>query len=386
MSIVSEPVEFSASTSTFPETRTVKDLAILGMGTALPPYFIGQEESVRYAQEAFCRTDEQKRILPLLYRMSGVKKRYSALLEAPEGTENRQSFLPMPTGSEDRGPTIGARMNVYERESLPLAVRAATQALANSATVPKDITHLVTVSCSGFVAPGVDIRLIKDLGLRATVQRAHLGFMGCHGALNGLRVAHGFANTDPQARVLLCAVELCSIHYHYGWNPDFIVANALFADGAAALIAAPAKDGQDGAWQVHATGSCLLPDSEDAITWRIGDHGFVMSLSPRVPDLIATHLKAWLESWLSAHGLALSDIRSWAVHPGGPRILGAVNTALSLPKDALDVSKELLREHGNMSSPTVLFIINQLRQRGAQRPCVALAFGPGLMAEAALFV
>jgi len=361
------------------------DLAILGQGTALPEHFIGQAESVKYAAEYFSQTDEQRRMLPLLYRMSGVKRRFSVLLDGPEGTPNRHSAFPVPTDSSDLGPSIGYRMRLYERESTPLALRASQQALEQSRLSPADITHLVTVSCSGFAAPGVDIALIKGLGLAPTVQRTHVGFMGCHGAMNGMRVAHGFAGSDPTARILLCAVELCSLHYHYGWNPEHIVANALFSDASAALVARARDEAEDGAWCVSASGSCLIPDSEDAMTWRIDDHGFTMSLSARVPDLIGRHLRGWVASWLSQNGLTSTEIKTWAVHPGGPRILTAVADALELPKDALSVSRDVLREYGNMSSPTILFILERLRRENAARPCVALGFGPGLVAEALLF-
>src|SRR5262249_24576482 len=154
-------------------------------------------------------------------------------------------------------------------------------ALAHSGLAARQLTHLVTVSCTGFFAAGVDRVLIHDLGLAPTVQRTHVGYMGCHGAINGLRVARAFAG-EPDARVLLCAVELCSLHYHYGWNPQKMVANALFADGAAAVVGAPAGAAPAGAWQVTAAGSCLLPDSADAMRWTVGDHGFGMTLSKRV--------------------------------------------------------------------------------------------------------
>src|SRR5690606_38953670 len=131
---------------------------------------------------------------------------------------------------------------------------------------------------------------------------------------------------------------------------------------------------------------CLIPDSEDAMTWRIGNHGFEMSLSSQVPSLITGHLRAWVVDWLRDHNLALDDIKTWAVHPGGPRILSSVAKALDLPKDALAVSQETLRTHGNMSSPTILFIVRRLREESAPLPCVALGFGPGLMAEATLFI
>jgi predicted naringenin-chalcone synthase len=282
-------------------------------------------------------------------------------------------------------------MQIYSRHASALAIDAARLALERSGVPPAGITHLVTVSCTGFAAPGVDIALIGELGLAATVERVQVGFMGCHGAINGLRVARALSAADPQARVLLCAVELCSIHYQMQWDPKKFVGNSIFADGAGAVVGGAAAETVEAAaaetgWRVAASGSCLLPDSADAMRWTIGDHGFEMELSPRVPDLIRRHLRPWFESWLLRQGLALADIGSWAVHPGGPRILTAVEESLGLPREALGVSREVLAEYGNMSSPTVLFILERLRERQSPRPCVMLGFGPGLMAEAALFV
>ncbi len=275
-------------------------------------------------------------------------------------------------------------MRHYAELAPPLAVQAAAAALGPSGVRAGDLTHLVTVSCTGFVAPGVDVALIRSLGLPPTVQRTHIGFMGCHGALNGLRVARAFAAAEPDARVLLCAVELCTLHYHYGWDAQKVIANALFADGAAAVVGVPAGAAPPGAWRVEATGSCLVPDSADAMSWTVGDHGFEMTLARQVPRLIAVHLRPWLEAWLARHGAALDAVGSWAVHPGGPRILDAVEEGLGLPRAALEPSRAVLRDHGNMSSPTVLFILDRLRAARAPRPCVALGFGPGLVAEAAL--
>lgn len=358
---------------------------ILGQGTAVPPYSIDRKESVEFVVEHFCPTDKEKRLVPALYRMAGVRRRHIVLLERPadESIEGpRHRLMNVPKDAEDMGPTVGRRMEEYEREAYPLACRAAEEALEISEVRPSDVTHLVTVSCSGFAAPGVDLKLIKELGMPSTTERAHVGFMGCQGALNGLRVAKSLSCDRPNAIVLLCAVELCSIHYHYGWNPEHVVANALFADGAAALVGAQCED--DG-WRVKATGACLIPDSEDAMTWRIRDNGFIMTLSAQVPSLIEAHLRPWLEEWLIANGRQLEDIATWAVHPGGPRILSAVQRTLGLTPEALHVSRDTLKEYGNMSSPTILFILNQLRAQSMPTPCVAMAFGPGLAVEATLF-
>ncbi len=365
-------------------------LAILGIGTALPPMSVTQADAARVAKAVCCRTKEQETWLPLMFENTGIRSRHLSFGQAVvedvlNGTRFTQSIF-LPTGREDdRGPTTGQRMRHYVTEAGPLALRAAGQALDHSGLAATELTHLVTVSCTGFHAPGVDYELIQGLGLAPTVQRTHIGFMGCHGALNGLRVARAFADSEPDTRVLVCAVELCTMHYHYGWDPQKIIANAIFADGAAAAVGvsnvlAPANE-----WNATAAGSCLLPDSREAMTWTIGDHGFEMTLSKRVPSLIREYLRPWLEGWLARRGLRIESVGSWAIHPGGPRILDAAAEALGLGEEKLVAAREVFSAYGNMSSPTVLFLVENLRQRRAPLPCVALGFGPGLVAEVVLF-
>jgi len=162
-----------------------------------------------------------------------------------------------------------------------------------------------------------------------------------------------------------------------------LVANAIFADGAAAVVGTGGNDSAGG-WTVTASGSCLIPESADAMAWKVGDRGFEMAMSRQIPSLIARHLRPWLEPWLNDNGLSLADVPSWAVHPGGPKILTAVQEGLGLPPEALAASWGIFRDYGNMSSPTVLFVLDRLRRENKPRPCVALGFGPGLVAEAAL--
>lgn len=363
--------------------------AILGIGTAVPTTIISQRDASDIAKSLCCRTAEQETWLPTMYDQTGIRTRHFALgadlvRDVIQGTRLSGSVF-LPNGRDDDcGPTTGQRMEHYTRLAPPLALEATRAALANSGLAAADITHLVTVSCTGFVAPGVDVALINGVGLPRTVQRTHVGYMGCHGALNGLRVARAFTAAEPDARVLLCAVELCSLHYHYGWNPSKMIANALFADGAAAVVGVPTAEAPAEAWRVAATGSCLVPDSATAMTWTIADHGFEMTLGKQVPGLIAKHLGPWLQSWLGRQGVTLDEVATWAVHPGGPRILTAVEEGLCLPREALRASRAVFGEYGNMSSPTLLFILDRLRQESAKRPCVLLGFGPGLMAEVAL--
>jgi len=379
-------------------------LLIRGLGTAVPDCQLPQADAEQVGRILCTDRPSQAEMLNVLYRQTGIATRYividrTVVDDVLHHTRHSESVF-LARSDRPEGPTTGQRMAEYAQRVLPLALRAAQRALDESAIAPERLTHLVTVSCTGFAAPGYDIGLFKALGLRPTVQRTHVGFMGCHGALNGLRVARAFTAADPHACVLLVAVELCSLHYSYGWNTKRLVANALFADGAAAVVGtagggsgtagggsgtAGGTDTAGPAWICRANGSCLFPDSEDAMTWTIGDAGFEMTLSTRVPNLIGKHLRPWLESWLDTQGLSLERVRSWAVHPGGPRILTDVAESLGLPQASMDVARQVLRECGNMSSPTVLFLLQRLRTSGAELPCVALGFGPGLVVEAALF-
>jgi predicted naringenin-chalcone synthase len=354
-------------------------MLIAGIGTALPRHRISQDDAAQIAKRYACETAAQERLFATLYRRAGVAGRGSVVLDRSEGPlEGRQSFYTATS------PSTRQRMLKYEFEASSLAAAASRAALDDAGIEPTRVTHLVTVSCSGFCAPGFDIALVKQLPLPRGVARTHVGFMGCHGALNGLRVARAFLGADPSACVLVCALELCSLHHQYGWDADTIVSNALFADGAAAVVAVAPEASRSGRYQHLASGSAVIGDSEDAMSWRIGDHGFQMTLSPRVPELIGQHLRPWLEGWLARHHLDLAAIGSWAVHPGGPRILSAVGEALGLHPSALEVSQHVLADHGNMSSPTILFILDRLSRLRCLGPCLALAFGPGLTVEAAL--
>jgi predicted naringenin-chalcone synthase len=358
---------------------------IRGLATARPEHSIEQSEAAEMAKQFIAGDSRGLKALRVLFKRTKVRTRGSVLLREDNGGGLTQSFFWPAAGPEDLGPGTADRMQRYAQEAVPLALAAARRALHGNGISPTDVTHLVTVSCTGFFSPGVDIALMKKLGLAATVGRLNIGFMGCHGALNGLRAAQAIGGMDPSAVVLLCAVELCSLHYRYGQDPEQLVANAIFADGAAALVGQAAEDPANGGWQLVSCGSCLIPEAEDAMTWKVGNHGFAMTLSPRVPSLIGRHLRPWLEEWLARSGRTLEEIRSWAIHPGGPRIVSSVAAALDLPPSATEASEQVLAECGNMSSPTVLFVLDRLREQRAPGPTVALGFGPGLVAEAALF-
>jgi predicted naringenin-chalcone synthase len=359
-------------------------LQLDGLGTAVPRERIDQEDAARMAVDICGALHQHTATIPVLYRRAGVRRRHSVLLtSSTNGQRARQSFFPVAASPFDRGPSTAERMRRYEAEALDLACRAAENALHDAGCEPRAISQLVTVSCSGFSAPGVSIGLVDRLRLPRDVARTHVGFMGCHGALNGLRVARALCDSSPAVRVLLCCVELCSLHHQYTERAQAIVANALFSDGAAAVVGRQGADG-DADWRVVDQRSFVLPHTKSLMEWRIGDHGFEMTLSPRVPDLIGDMLRPWLSNWLAENQLTIKEVHGWAIHPGGPRILAACAECLGLSHGELDASRGVLAEFGNMSSPTVLFILERLRREAGGLPCVVLAFGPGLTIEGAL--
>jgi predicted naringenin-chalcone synthase len=374
---------------------------IVGRGAALPPHRLAQRDALAFALRRNAYTDEQRAWVTRRYRHSQVDYRYSIFHSAagpadPQlvGTTALTDFYPEPAGEHKQGPSTGERMDFYRRHAPGLACEAARAALADVALPPSNVGHLVMVSCTGFIAPGIDVELIERLNLPAGIQRTHVGFMGCHGAVNGLRIAKAVAEQAPGTAVLLVCVELCTLHFQYGFRSDQVVANALFGDGAAAVVLRAAETVEEAGdhqvvrpartIRVVDTQCRLLAGSRDDMGWVIGDHGFEMRLSRTVPASVRAELPAFTAGWLASHGLAVADIAGWAVHPGGPRILDAVGSTLSLPDDALAASWAVLRRIGNVSSGTVLFVLDDLLGRGIAGPIVMLAFGPGLNIEAAL--
>jgi predicted naringenin-chalcone synthase len=376
------------SVDTLPEMPASRaaTVGLWGIGTATPTS-VAQGDIAPLAEELACRTDKERSFLQRVFLRSGVERRGSVLVkEDGDFRAGLRGFYPTRTGDTDMGPTTAQRMIAYAREAPELAEKAAVSAIDHAGISAESITHLVTVSCTGFFAPGLDVEMIRRLGLNSDIRRTHIGFMGCHAAFNALAAARHIVNADPSALVMVVCVELSTLHFAYGFDMQKIVANALFADGAAAAIVGEARDGA-GYWRLRHCASALLPDTLEAMTWRIRDHGFEMTLAPELPAIVRTNVRGWCERWLHRADVSLPDVHGWAVHPGGPKILSAVEEALELPPDALQASREILARHGNMSSGTILFVLQQMARAGPSSngaPCVAMGFGPGLMLEGML--
>lgn len=380
----------SVRTAVHRAKRAPANPVIRGIGVAVPENAILQHEAADVAADLIASDERGKRAIATLYRRSGVASRHCVIIEPPaDGQPATQNFFQRRNSSTDGGPSTGQRMATYEKSATRLAVAASRDAISASGFPAERITHIVTATCTGFSAPGFDLGLIEQLHLSRGVQRTQVGFMGCHAGLNALRVAQAYCKADAHANVLVCATEICSLHFQYSDQPQTIVSNALFADGAAAAVVSADRSersagGGGDAWRLADHASFVVPNSADLMSWRIGDHGFEMTLSPRLPDLIAARLAPWVDGWLAKQGLARTDVGSWAIHPGGRRILAAAAESLALTPEQMAPSEEVLREFGNMSSPTVLFILRELQRHRAELPAVMLAFGPGITIEAAL--
>ena len=286
-------------------------------------------------------------------------------------------------------------MRQFLDKAPPLAERAARAALDDSGLEPAAIDQLVVVTCTGFASPGVEFELIDRLGLRPDIGRTQVGFMGCHGAINGLRVARGLTLAEPGSAALVVCVELCTLHFQYGWDPQRVLANALFADGAAAAVlrSDPTTTGQSSG-RAMATDSVMSACStrRRSPARLLGRHDLADRAARLRDDALVPRARAHpparpaVDRKMAAtpRHEHVRDVAGWAIHPGGPRVIAATEEALHLPEGSGDPSRRILRDRGNMSSPTVLFVLRELLAARVRGPVVLLAFGPGLVAEAAL--
>ncbi|WBA40787.1 type III polyketide synthase [Hymenobacter canadensis] len=357
------------------------------IGTANPPHRLLQAQIGDFMARALQFDDADTRKLRALYRVSGIGHRYTVLPDY--GRANGDfTFFPNTTDLEPF-PSVGARMRVYRQEALPLAAAAAESCLQQAPEVAADtITHLISVSCTGMYAPGLDIELVNRLGLRPDIQRTCVNFMGCYAAFNALKLADAICRADADSRVLVVCTELCTIHFQKHHEEDHLISNALFGDGAAAALVVGTPTGSRPHLAMEAFHCGLEPDGHADMAWHVNDFGFEMTLSSYVPKLIQRGIRKLTDDLLRNLPVQLADIRHFAIHPGGRRILETIEQELGLSKQDNAPAYHVLREYGNMSSATVLFVLRELlgglTAADAGAPILSFAFGPGLTLEAML--
>jgi predicted naringenin-chalcone synthase len=351
---------------------------ILSIGTAVPgtaipqdrlrDFFIAQPQATRLTQ----------RYLGAAFDAAGIESRHTAL----PGLNGAADGVFVDDDGALLHPGTRVRNDLYRDVAPSLAEDAVRSALGRGEIEPSAVTHLITVSCTGFFAPGIDYHLIRDVGLPVTVERSHLGFIGCAAALPALRLASQIIAGRPEAVVLVVCVELCSLHVTDTSDADQVVAASVFADGAAAaLLTGHRGTGHPGGLDLERFATALTDEGESDMAWTIGDNGFEMTLSAEVPRIIGREIRDAVATFLGA----APTPSIWAVHPGGRSVLDRVEKGLDLPPDALQRSRGVLRDYGNMSSATILFILQRLLEDPEVTGTIAaLAFGPGLTVESAL--
>jgi alpha-pyrone synthase len=347
-----------------------KDVYLNDIALAVPDHDV-HREFVAFAP-SLLKDDRSKALFRRMAARCQIEHRYSVLQPHPDPARiDADGFYAL-----DVFPDTETRMRFYETHAFPLA-RQALDGL-HLVDMKDDITHLILTTCTGFYAPGLDIEIVEHYGLKSSVERTIVGFMGCYAGMNALKLARHIVRSDHAARVLIVNLELCSLHLQRTDNLEQMLSFLLFADGcAASIISAEAKG-----IELQSFYSAVMPDSGNQITWAIGASGFDMNLSGKVPGTIAASLPACLPHILS--GDRMDNFRHWAIHPGGRTILDAVREGAELREELLQSSRCVLRDFGNMSSATIMFVLKDIMQRGGGRGC-GMAFGPGLTVESLLF-
>ncbi len=329
---------------------------------------------------------EQARQLEILYRASGIRQRHSVLKDYGVSAENFQ-FYPK-NDTLQPFPAISSRMEAYRKHALPLCIKAVDNLCGRYGhNLSQNVTHLITVSCTGMYAPGLDIELMEAFRLKPSVKRTAINFMGCHAAINAIKIADTICRAEQGATVLIVCVELCTLHFQNAATEDNLLANALFADGAAAMLMKSTPNEKLSLSPCNFASEVEYNGRKD-MAWQIGNFGFEMKLSAYVPDIIKNGIKELSRKLLAQPEFSLSTINFFAIHPGGKRILEAIEQSLGLTKAQNNAAYEILRSFGNMSSPTVLFVLKEiwdgLTDGDDGKKILSFAFGPGLTMESML--
>ncbi len=349
---------------------------IIAIGTANPPFSHQQSSIMQFMLDANNPDEKNRKLLPILYKRSGISNRYSVF---PDFSLPRSEW----TFFEDKNsvPSLEKRMALYNTEAVELSIKAILNCLQGADI--QQVTHLITVTCTGISAPGLDILLLQKLNLSPNIVRTSVNFMGCYAALHALKIADAFCRADASAKVLIVCTELCTLHFQKSNDVDAILSATLFADGSAACLVSSEKAAKG--LEIKQFFSQVALSGQSDMAWEVSSTGFLMTLSTHVPKLIKQEIKHLLEKSLEKLNLSTNDITNWAIHPGGKNILEAVESSLNLTHEDLAKSYEVLNDYGNMSSATILFVLKKIMDDATKTGNIfAVAFGPGITMESVI--
>ncbi len=353
---------------------------ITSIGTAVPRFKHNQDEILRFMSRIYAFNERERRTLKYLYHHSGISSRYSVLSDYSR-EPGEWTFYPAGENLEPF-PSLEERMKIFNHYAVDLSANAILNCLENKLE-PHQVTHLITVTCTGLSAPGLDIQLLELLDLPKNIIRTSVNFMGCYAAIHALKLADVFCQSDPSAKVLIVCTELCTLHFQQLATTDNITSSLLFGDGSAAVLITSDQDNCTG-YRLAGFYGEVMPKGKKDMSWELSSTGFNMTLSGYVPELIEEDFEALVQRALAKQQITHNQITHWAIHPGGKRILEAIAKSLSLSKDQLDASYQILQEYGNMSSPTILFVLKKIFSRlnnPGNQMVFGAAFGPGLTME-----
>lgn len=338
--------------------------------TAVPAHDV-HEKFVSFAP-SLLKDERSRSLFKRMEERCGIEHSYSTLPpHADAGHLDKDGFY-----RKDDFPGTNERMQRYENHAFALAKQALDKLDFNKS----EITHIIVTSCTGFYAPGLDFQIAEHYGLSPAVERTFIGFMGCHAAINALKMARHIVRSEPASKILILNLELCTLHLQQIASLEEMLSFLLFADGCAASIVSAEPQG----FELQSFHTEFLPDSKNLITWKIGDAGFNMHLSGRVPAAIAKHIVDCLDR--AVEGISHPETQNWAIHPGGRSILDAVRDGAEIPEEKLAASRKILKNYGNMSSPTIMFVLKEIMSDPSKTGTgLAMAFGPGLSVEAMRF-
>jgi predicted naringenin-chalcone synthase len=351
---------------------------IISIGTAVPTYCHQQADILQFMQTVYAATETDKRKLRFLYQQSGIRQRYSVMADYSRPTEDWK-FYPQ-TENLEPFPSLEQRMMVFNKQAPLLSVDAIRDCL-NHAHDPKKITHLITVSCTGMSAPGLDLQIVELLDLEKTIFRTSVNFMGCYAAIHALKIADAICKADPNANVLIVCTELCTLHFQREATADNITSSLLFGDGSAAILISGDENESEGL-HIDSFYSEVIPKGKRDMAWELSSNGFLMTLSGYVPDLIEGDFEKIVNRALKKETISKDDVSHWCIHPGGKRILEAIHKSLGFTNGQLSASYKVLSEFGNLSSASILFVLKEmLDEKNEIKKLFGAAFGPGLTVE-----